>query len=568
MQSTPSATVIVPNGSPNNNAVQIGFHDGVTVSLLDVPLSACRHSRFNTRKTRNDEEIQRLAERIGRNGFERTRALWAVQAEDGAYEVFAGGTRLEAARRVALETVPIMLHAGLSDEDIARRADEDNENDEYHTAVSPVDVWAEYARLRDEEGWTQERIAGAKGVQQSRVSERLKWYGLSDAVKEVIQQGALDEGHLREITTLSIVGYLSGWLTTKHAWEEMAAKAVHDKGKNGEKSVRAVRDDVAVWKEFIAYAESVYTSLPATITLHDLSGDIPHPFDYAPQQEFIAALARRKARSLVQVKAAEQDVRRTIADSLANYQRYVELQSTQAAREAQAADRDRLLMDKFTKGDSRLLLQQWSLAPIRLLLTDPPYGMDYQSNRRWKSKAPDKVIGDGSQDAMKLLFDVLELAVPHLADEAHVLVFCDWEREPEVRAILDMVGLKLKGSLIWVKEEHSAGDVRGSFAPRHERIIHAVKGSPEVTPRIPDVLEVARSRETNHPTEKPVALLQRLIESTTHEGDLVADPFAGCASTLVAASRANRDFWGAELDHRHHDEGTARLLKEATQHGR
>ena len=44
-------------------------------------------------------------------------------------------------------------------------AEYDNENDEYHTPVSPVDIWAEYARLKSL-GWTQQRIAKAKGVSQ------------------------------------------------------------------------------------------------------------------------------------------------------------------------------------------------------------------------------------------------------------------------------------------------------------------------------------------------------------------------------------------------------------------
>jgi hypothetical protein len=65
----------------------------------------------------------------------------------GKCEVFAGGTRLEAARVVGLEDVPVLVHEGLSDEEVARRADLDNENDEYHEPVPVVDVWAEYHRL-------------------------------------------------------------------------------------------------------------------------------------------------------------------------------------------------------------------------------------------------------------------------------------------------------------------------------------------------------------------------------------------------------------------------------------
>lgn len=104
--------------------------------------------------------------------------------------------------------------------------------------------------------------------------------------------------------------------------------------------------------------------------------------------------------------------------------------------------------------------------------------------------------------------------------------------------------------------------MHGAFGPSHERIIHAVQGNPIVRPRIRDVLTFNRTNETNHPNEKPIKLLQTLIHSTTHEGELVVDLFAGCASTLIAAMRSERGFGGAEIDEKYYDEGCARLLQE------
>lgn len=49
-----------------------------------------------------------------------------------------------------------------------------------------------------------------------------------------------------------------------------------------------------------------------------------------------------------------------------------------------------------------------------------------------------------------------------------------------------------------------------------------------------------------HPTQKPVQLMQALIELTTQEGQLVLDPFAGSGSTLVAAQNLNRNYLGFE----------------------
>ena len=88
-----------------------------------------------------------------------------------------------------------------------------------------------------------------KGITQKTVSLRLKLHDLSAKIKQFILQGDLTETHLIEISTLYIDVCLSPWLTTQQAWEELAAKAVYGKGKNGDKSVRSVREDVQRWKE-------------------------------------------------------------------------------------------------------------------------------------------------------------------------------------------------------------------------------------------------------------------------------------------------------------------------------
>lgn len=534
--------------------------DTIKKTIVTVPINQLKLSRFNPRNTRPNEDIDKLTERISRNGFEITRALWAYRNGNG-YEVFAGGTRLEAVKRAGLGDVPIVLHESLTDEDIVRLADEDNENDEYHAKVGPVDVWAHYARLRGE-GWTQERIARAKGVKQAIISKRLKLYELADSIKTFIHQQLLDEAHLIEILRLFIDEYLNNWLTSTQAHLELATKAVNDKSKNGKKTVKAVKADVDTWKAFIKEAERIYDSFNKDITAYDLDKDPPKPYLLDAQGIFIKGLVEREARSMTAVKAAAREVRLHIKQNLEDYEVYIKQQSAKAAAEALQAQREEKLLAKFVQDDCLEVLKSWQAGKIHLLLIDPPYGKEYQSNRRWASNAPDKIKGDNEQEAIGLLRDALLGISPHLVGDAHLLIFCDWQHEPKFRETIESIDLKVKGSLVWVKEEHSAGDVKGTFGPSHERIIHAVKGSPDVTPRIRDVLDCARTRETDHPNEKPIELLTQLVKSTSNEGDLVVDLFAGCASTLVAAMRLKRDFFGAEIDANYHEAGCARLLKE------
>jgi site-specific DNA-methyltransferase (adenine-specific) len=261
----------------------------------------------------------------------------------------------------------------------------------------------------------------------------------------------------------------------------------------------------------------------------------------------------------VKVREAANYVRSYINENIEAYQMYIQEKSTAAAKKAMRAKKEKELLDCFVLGDC---LSVAIPDNIKLLLLDPPYGKDYQSNRRWRTQAPKKIKNDGRKDAIELFDKAIMAAVPKLVENAHVLVFCDWQIEPDFRAVLEEYGLKLKGSLVWVKEEHSAGDLKGAFGPSHERILHAVKGSPEVTPRIRDVIECTRTNETDHPTEKPVKLLETIIRPTTNEGDLVADLFAGCASSLLAALKIDRKFFGVEIDEAHHEKGCERLLAE------
>jgi site-specific DNA-methyltransferase (adenine-specific) len=232
-----------------------------------------------------------------------------------------------------------------------------------------------------------------------------------------------------------------------------------------------------------------------------------------------------------------------------------ELEALRKTTEAEAAAAEEL----FCLGDWREHITKVEDGSVSLLLTDPPYGIGYQSDHRLDRQQPRKhapIAGDQSTDAIK------ELAVavmPKLKDNAHVLMFCHWKNEQEIRDILTAAGLTIRGSLIWAKNNAGMGDPKTTFAPKHERIIHAVKGSPTLFDREADVLNFDRCNSERHPTEKPVDLLARLIKVTTVTGELVIDPFAGVASTLVAARDEDRKYWGCEIHEAYHTLGAERL---------
>jgi site-specific DNA-methyltransferase (adenine-specific) len=85
---------------------------------------------------------------------------------------------------------------------------------------------------------------------------------------------------------------------------------------------------------------------------------------------------------------------------------------------------------------------------------------------------------------------------------------------------------------------------------RIKRYLDESKGTP-VQSLIDDILAIgANSAERlGYPTQKPIALLERFILASSNEGDLVADFFCGCGTTIAAAEKLNRRWIGADISH-------------------
>ena len=62
-----------------------------------------------------------------------------------------------------------------------------------------------------------------------------------------------------------------------------------------------------------------------------------------------------------------------------------------------------------------------------------------------------------------------------------------------------------------------------------------------------DMPIAAGKERIGYPTQKPLALLERIIKASSDEGDMVLDPFCGCATACVAAERLNRQWVGIDL---------------------
>lgn len=181
-----------------------------------------------------------------------------------------------------------------------------------------------------------------------------------------------------------------------------------------------------------------------------------------------------------------------------------------------------------------------------LVLTDPPYGMAYQSS--WRTDKHELINFDEENNTAWVV-PFLKEAYRVLKDDTHIYIFCNDYLFAEVRRWIEPIGFTLKRTLVWVKNNHTSGDLEGDYANKTEWIIYAQKGRRLLNGnRDTNVLNFSRESNTdNHPTPKPVELISYLLTKSSNEGDRVLDPFLGSGTTLVAAKQLNRNAVGIEI---------------------
>jgi site-specific DNA-methyltransferase (adenine-specific) len=200
------------------------------------------------------------------------------------------------------------------------------------------------------------------------------------------------------------------------------------------------------------------------------------------------------------------------------------------------------LVNKIIQGDCLSVLPQLPSESVDLLLTDPPYGMRYRG-KRWGKP----MQGDADLSWFR---PFIQEAYRVLKPNTHAYLFCNEYGLATFRAEMAAAGFKVKRLLVWVKDQHTAGDLVGDYANRTEYLLFGHKGRRLLNGhRDANVLFFKRAgRRRDHPTEKPVDMLRYLIEKSSAPGELVLDPFAGSGSICRAAKDLGRHFLGIEID--------------------
>ena len=181
-----------------------------------------------------------------------------------------------------------------------------------------------------------------------------------------------------------------------------------------------------------------------------------------------------------------------------------------------------------------------------MVFTDPPYGYQYQSNMRENTQKFDVIINDDK------ILDFMPAMKPHI--DGFVFVCTTWKTLdkwlPLFKKYFDFTNM-----IIWDKGGGGIGDLKKTFSTDYEIILCSNNGHELTGKRIGSVWDINKDNPNIyvHPTQKPVALIEQAINSTTVPGDNVLDLFGGSGSTMIACERKDRNGYLMELEPKYCD---------------
>ena len=198
-------------------------------------------------------------------------------------------------------------------------------------------------------------------------------------------------------------------------------------------------------------------------------------------------------------------------------------------------------INRVVKADCVKFMRKMPNNCVDLIITDPPYGDNIAYG------FSNKTIANNENPLMNCL--ALAESYRILKKNSTLYNFTNWKHYPFLTEFITRyTKFKIRHVIVWKKHNFGMG-----YAFRHqfELILVLEKGKPKY--KLTNFSDVQKANHINHnrkthPHQKPLDLLERMIEHSSKEGDLVFDPFCGSGSTCVAAQNKKRKWLGVEMD--------------------
>jgi len=453
--------------------------------------------------------VDELVERF-KNGYNPSKPLTVVD-KNGILLVANGNHRLKALKELGIEQVPCIIY---QDADPYKLAVEGNEDEDTY---SPMDLfdWIEIISVMRKEGFTQEVIGEKIGQSRGSIAKYIML--VTNIVPNVLE---IAKAHQTGRGTNDVpigTNFTESWFRNSGLYdiEDYQERLINDFiGDKCNWNNNKVKSESAKYKRWIDYTKIASDKLVN-------QGDLKEVTRLIEKGSF---------------KTEEQ-----LLSKIKDFNSKAE--------------------NKLICGDCIAEMEKLEDGSIDLIITDPPYGIDYSSNRSQFNEhiTKEKIANDKElSQALELTDKALEVLNNKTKSDAHLYLFTAWRVYPDFLKVVEKY-FDIKNLIIWDKGNHGTGDLDGTWGNRYEMIIFATKGNRKLTKRKADIIQVSKlsSSEMIHPTQKPTELIKELLEVSAQSKDTVIDPFMGSGSTIKAIKEyGGLNYIGIELDKERFDKAS------------
>lgn len=246
-----------------------------------------------------------------------------------------------------------------------------------------------------------------------------------------------------------------------------------------------------------------------------------------------------------------------------------------------------LKLNSIYCGDCAEILQTFPENSVDLIYADPPFFTQKSYEIIWGDGYEKRAYEDRWKGGIQNFISWIEPKIVEchrvLKKTGSMYLHCDWHANAHLRILMDKIfgENNFRNEIIW--HYHTGGVSKNYFGRKHDTIFFYTKSDkwifnlikekryyekpffsstegyqrdehgrlfimahPDDVWEIPAVLNVSKER-LGYPTQKPEALLERIIRTSSNEGDIVLDPFCGCGTAIAVAHKLGRKWIGIDI---------------------